>query len=135
MLRNIALLAGLLVVVGIISALFTYVRTGSMSPLADIQSKGLPAVQKSNLLFFGVEIPLLVGVISFFVYRSMLAHSPATANSSFLLLAIGIGVVLSILAALVFKMRGFGEFTALHVVYIVALGWLMPMFWVVAVPK
>ena len=129
MFRNIAVLVGLLVVVGVVSALLTYARAGHMSPVADIQSKGLAAVQKSNLLFFGVEIPLLVGVVTFFVYRSMLARSPATANPSFLLLSVGVGIVLTILAAVVFKMRGFVEFTTLHVVYIAALGWLMPMFW------
>ncbi len=131
MLRNIAVLIGLLAVAGVLSALLTYARAGNMSPMADIQSKGLAAVQKSNVFFFGVEIPLLVGVIAFFVYRSMLTRSPATANSSFFLLSIGIGIVLTILAAVVFKMRGFVEFTALHVVYIAALGWLMPMFWAV----
>lgn len=130
MLRNIAVLTGVLVVVGVVSALLTYARAGNMSPVADIQSKGIAFVQKSNLLFFGLEIPLLVGVITFFVYRSMLARSPATANTSFLLLSVGTGIVLTILAAVVFQMRGFVEFTALHVVYIAALGWLMPMLWV-----
>jgi hypothetical protein len=48
----------------------------------------------------------------------------------FLFLSVGVGIVLTILAAVVFKMRGFVEFTALHVVYIAALGWLMPMLWV-----
>jgi hypothetical protein len=130
MLRNIAVFIGLLVVVGVISGILTYVRAGQLSPVADIQSKGLAAVQKGNLLFFGVEIPLLVGVIAFFVYRNMVVRSPVTANTSFLLLSVGVGIVLTILAAVVFKMRGFSEFTALHVVYIAALGWLMPMFWV-----
>ena len=130
MLRNIAVLVGLLVVVGVASALLTYARAGHMSPVADLQSKGLAAVQKGNLVFFGILIPVLVGVITFLVYRGMLARSPATANTSFLLLAVGVGVVLTILAAVVFKMRGFAELTALHVVYVVALGWLMPMFWV-----
>ena len=131
MFKNIAVLVGLLVVVGVVSALLTFVRAGNMSPMADIQSKGLAAVQKSNLLFFGVEVPLVVGIITFFVYRSMLARSPATANTSFLLLSIGVGIVFTILAAVVFKMRGFAEFTALHVVYIAALGWLMPTLWAV----
>ncbi len=130
MLRNVAVLAGLLVVVGVISALLTYVRAANMSPLSDIQSKGLAVVQKGNLLFFGLEIPVLVGVITFFVYRSMLARSPDTVHTSFLLLSVGIAVALSILAAVVFKMRGFAEFTVLHVVYVAALGWIMPMLWV-----
>ena len=129
MLRNTLMLIGLLAVLGVISAVLTYIRAGNMSPVADIQSKGLAAVQKSNILFFGVMMPLLVGVVTFFVYRSMLAHSPATVHTSFLLLAVGIGVVLSIMAAVVFKMRGFTEFTVLHVVYVIGLGWIMPMVW------
>ncbi len=131
MLRNVGMLLGLVVVVGVISAALTYFRAGSMSPVTDIQSKGLASVQKSNLLFFGVEIPVMVGVITFFVYRSMLARSPASLHTSFLLLAVGAGVVLTILAAVVFKMRGFTEFTVLHVVYVAALGWIMPMLWTV----
>jgi hypothetical protein len=131
MLRNIAVLVGMLVAVGVISAVLTYARAGSMSPVADIQSKGLAAVQKGNLIFFGVVVPLVVGIVAFFVYRSMLTRSPATANTSFLLLSIGIGIVFTILAAAVFKMRGFVELTALHAVYIAGLGWLMPMLWAV----
>ncbi len=119
MFRNALVLFGLVVVLGILSAVLTYIRAGNMSPLADIQSKGLAAVQRSNITFFGVMIPLLVGGITFFVFRSMLAHSPATVHTSFLLLA-----------AVVFKMRGFVEFTVLHVAYVVALGWIMPMLWV-----
>ena len=129
MFRNLVVLVGLLVLVGLISAVLTYIRAGSMSPLTDIQSKGLAAVQRGNLLFFGVAIPLLVGVIGFFVYRGMLAHSPATVHTSFLLLAAGIGIVLEILAAVVFKMRGIVEFTVLQVMYVAAFGWIMPMLW------
>ncbi len=129
MFRNAVVLFGLIVVLGVVSAVLTYLRAGSMSPLADIQSKGLAAVQKSNITFFGVMIPLLVGVITFFVYRSMLARSPASVHSSFLMLVIGVGVVLTVLAAAVFKMRGFAEFTVLHVAYVLALGWIMPMLW------
>ncbi len=130
MFRNVVVLFGLIVVLGVISAVLTYVRAGNMSPLADIQSKGLAAVQKSNISFFGAMIPLLVGVITFFVYRSMLARSPATVHSSFLMLAIGVGIVLKVLAAAVFRMRGFAEFTVLHAAYVLALGWIMPMLWV-----
>ena len=131
MIRNLVVLVGTLVVLGVISALLTYARAGNMSPVADIQSKGLAAVQKGNLVFFGVVVPLMVGVTAFFVYRSMVARSPATANTTFFLLSVGIGIVFTILAAVVFKMRGFVELTALHVVYIAGLGWFMPMLWTV----
>jgi hypothetical protein len=36
---------------------------------------------------------------------------------------------LSIMAAVVFKMRGFVEFTALHVLYVAGFGWIIPMLW------
>ena len=79
------------------------------------------------------RIPICVKgvVIGFFVHRSMLAHSPATVHTSFLLLAAGIGIVFEILAAVVFKMRGIVEFTVLHIVYLLAFGWIMPMLWTV----
>jgi hypothetical protein len=35
-------------------------------------------------------------------------------------------LVFTVLAAIVFRMRGFAEFTALHVVYTVGFGWVMP---------
>jgi magnesium-transporting ATPase (P-type) len=127
--KNLLVLLGVIVVVGLISALLTYLRAGKMSPTADIAAKGLAAVQKGNLIFFGVLVPLVVGIIAFFVYRGMLARSPDTAQNTFLFLAIGIGIVLSILAAVVFKMRGFVELTLLHIVYIAGFGWIIPMLW------
>jgi hypothetical protein len=131
MLRHVFVLVGLLAVVGSLSAVLTYIRAGNMSPLTDIRSKGLATVQKGNLLFFGIEIPLLVGVITFFVYHGMLARSAATVHGTFLLLAVGIGIILTILAAVVFKMRGLAEFVLLHIMYVVAFGWIMPMLWAV----
>lgn len=127
--KNLLVLIGMMVVVGLISALFTSWRADKMSPLADIASKGVAAVQRGNIIFFGVFIPLLVGPIAFFVYRGMLARSADTAQPHFLFLAIGIAVVLSILAAVVFKMRGFVELTALHVLYVAGFGWIIPMLW------
>ena len=100
-----------------------------MSPLADIASKGVAAVQKGNIIFFGVVMPLVVGVIAFFVYRGMLARSADSAPTTFLILAVGIAVVLSIMAAMVFKMRGFVELTALHVLYVAGFGWIIPLLW------
>ena len=128
--KNLLVLIGVTVVVGLISAVLTYLRAEKMSPLADIASKGVAAVQKGNITFFGVAVPVVVGIIAFFVYRGMLARSAATAPTSFLLLSIGIAIVLSIMAAVVFKMRGFVELTALHVLYVAGFGWIVPMLWV-----
>ena len=127
--KNLLVLIGVMVVVGLISALLTYLRAEKMSPLADIASKGVAAVQKGNIVFFGVVMPLVVGIIAFFVYRGMLARSANTAPTTFLFLAIGIAVALSIMAAVVFKMRGFVELSALHVLYVAGFGWVIPMLW------
>jgi hypothetical protein len=127
--KNLLVLIGVMVLVGLISALLTYLRAEKMSPLADIASKGVAAVQKGNIVFFGVVMPLMVGIIAFFVYRGMLARSAETAPNTFLFLSIGIAIVLTVLAAVVFRMRGFVELTALHVLYVAGFGWIIPMLW------
>ncbi len=124
--KNTFILIGVMVAVGFISALLTYVRSEKMALPSEIASKGLAAIQRGNVIFFGVFMPLLVGIIAFYVYRGMLARSPDSAQTTYLFLAIGIGIVFTILAAVVFKMRGFAEFTALHVFYIAGFGWIMP---------
>jgi hypothetical protein len=128
--KNLLVMIGMIVILGLISALLTYVRAGKMSPPADLASKGLAAVQRGNLIFFGVFMPLLVGPIAYFVYRGMLARSADTAQSTYLFLAIGVAVLLSVLAAVVFKMRGFVELTVLHILYVLGFGWIVPSMWV-----
>ena len=124
--KNVYILIGVMLVIGLISALLTYMRTEKMASPADIASKGLAAVQRGNVIFFGLFMPVVVGPIAFYVYRSMLTRSPDGAQTTYLLLAIGIAIVFTILAALVFKMRGFVEFTALHIFYVAGFGWMMP---------
>jgi hypothetical protein len=97
---------------------------------SELASKGLAAIQKGNLIFYGVVMPLVVGPIAFYVYRAMLARSPDSAQTTFLFLAVGFAIVLTILAAVVFKMRGFFEMTALHIMYVAGFGWIVPMLWV-----
>ncbi len=128
--KNMLILIGMMVVIGLISTLITYFRAEKMSPLADIASKGVAAVQRGNVMFFGVVMPLVVGPIVYFVYRAMAVRAPDTAQTTFLLLAIGVAVALTILAAVVFKMRGFVELTALHILYVAGFGWVIPMLWV-----
>ena len=128
--KNIFILVGVMAVVGLVSALLTYVRAEKMSPLIDIASKGLTAVQRGNLIFFGLFMPILVGPIAFFVYRNMLVRSSDSAQTMYLLLAAGIAIILTVLAAVVFKMRGFVEFTVLHVLYVAGFGWIMPRLWI-----
>lgn len=128
--KNWLVVIGVMVIVGLISALFTYWRTEKMASPTDIASKGLAAVQKGNIIFYGFFMPVLVGLISYYVYRGILARSPDTAQTIFVSLAIGIGIVLTVLSAVVFKMRGFLEMTTLHLLYIAGFGWFTPMLWV-----
>lgn len=127
--KNIFILVGVILTVGFISAVLTFFRTEKMSLPADIASKGLAAIQRGNVIFFGLFVPLLVGPMAYYVYRSLLVRSPDNAQTTYLLLAVGIGIVFTILAAAVFKMRGFVEFTVLHVLYITGFGWIMPRLW------
>jgi hypothetical protein len=127
--KNTFILIGVMLALGLISALLTYIRTEKMALPADIATKGLAAIQKGNVIFFGLFVPILVGPIAYFVYRSLLARSPDSAQITYLFLAAGIGIVFTILAAAVFKMRGFVEFTTLHVFYVVGFGWIMPKLW------
>ena len=127
--KNTFILIGVMIALGLISALLTYIRTEKMALPADIATKGLAAVQRGNVIFFGLFVSILVGPIAYFVYRSLLARSPDSAQITYLFLAAGIGIVFTILAAAVFKMRGFVEFTALHVFYVVGFGWIMPKLW------
>lgn len=125
--KNLYVLGGVMIVLAAVSALITYFRAGTMSPPNDIATKGLAAIQRGNVLFFGVFMPLITGWISYRVWLSMQAKYGVAAQSKYLVLAIILGVIFSIMAALVFKMRGFWEFFVLHAIYVIGLGWLMPL--------
>jgi hypothetical protein len=124
--RNTLTLAGIIIVIAATGALLTYWRSESMATPADIAARGLSIVKRDAVLFYGLFLPAVVGVIAWFVYKGMYGQSPETAASNLLLLAIGIGVVFTVLAAIVFKMRGFSEFLALHILYAAGFGWIMP---------
>jgi hypothetical protein len=124
--KNILVLIGVIVAVGIVSAFISYFRTSSLSTPDEIAAKGFSAIRRDRVSFYAVFMPILVGVISFFVYRFMHTRGPASAESSFLFLAIGIAMLFTVLAAMVFKMRGFVELTTLHILYAAGFGWAMP---------
>jgi hypothetical protein len=126
--RNSLTLVGLVIVIAAVGALLTYLRAESMATPADIAARGLTTVQRDAVLFYGLFLPVVVGVISWFVYKGMYGQSPDTAERNLLLLAIGIGIAFTVLAAIVFKMRGFSEFLILHIVYAAGFGWIMPRF-------
>jgi hypothetical protein len=123
--RNLLSLAGVTVVIAVASVLLTFWRAESFSTPENIALKGLPTVQRDTVVFYGL-LAVVVGVIAWFVYRAMYTQSPDSAANNFLLLAFGIGVVLTVLAAVVFKMRGFSEFLILHIVYAAGFGWVLP---------
>ena len=59
--RNVLVALGIMVVLGVISAVLTYLRAEKMSPVSDIATKGLAAVQRG--------IPVLI-----------VAHSDSTVS-------------------------------------------------------
>jgi hypothetical protein len=124
--KNFLTLLAIIAAIGVVSAILVYIRAGSLTSPADIAAKGLAAVRRSSVLFYGLFMPILVGVITFYVLRFMNARWPATAETNILWLAIGVAVVFTVMAAVVFKMRGFAELTALHVLYVGSFGWLLP---------
>ncbi len=73
---------------------------------------------------------MVVGILGVLVFRWMGGVASPSAPRSFLFLALGIGVALEIMAAVVFKMRGLVDFTALHVLQIVGFGWLLPIAYI-----
>lgn len=125
--KNLLVSGTIILTLGVLSAILTYFRAFAMSPTNDIATKGLTAIQRGNVLFFGLFIPLVTGWISYRVWISMQTKYGTLAQSKYLILAIIIGVIFSIMAAVVFKMRGFWEFFILHVIYVIGLGWMMPL--------
>jgi hypothetical protein len=116
-----------MVVVALVSALLRFWRAESLSRPDEIASKGLAATRRERVIFYGVFLPVVVGLVSFFLYRFIQARSPDSAQTIFLFLAIGLVVVFTVLAAVVFKMKGFVELIVLHLVYAAGFGWLMPL--------
>jgi H+/Cl- antiporter ClcA len=125
--KDTLVLIAIMFAIAVISGLLTAWRTASFATAEDVASKELSTIRRDRVLFYGVFMPVAVGLISFFVYRWMHNRSPDSAQTTFLLLAVGIAIGFTILAAVVFKMRGFAEFVVLHVVYAGGFGWMMPL--------
>jgi len=124
--RNVLVMLGLIVGIGLVSGILAYLRTASLSTPDEIAAKGLVAIRRDRVSFYSIFMPILVGVIAFFVYRFLNGRAPETAATTLMIIALGIAVVFEVLAGIVFKMRGFAELTFLHVVYVVGFGWLLP---------
>lgn len=109
-----------------VSAAYAYFRTQSFGSLDLIAAKGVEAARRDNAVFYAA-VSIVVGVIGFFVLRYLVARSGDAANLQYLYLALGSGIGLEVLAAMVFRMRGLVDFTVLHLAYIAGYGWLFPL--------
>lgn len=118
---------GIVFAVAAISAVLVYWRAENFAKPEELAQKGLAAYRQQQVTFYGLFMPIAVGVISFYVFRALENRAPDSAEQTLLLLAIGIAIVFTVMAAVVFKMRAFYELTFLHVVYTAGFGWIMPL--------
>ena len=123
---NMQALVGVIVVIAVLSALLVAWRAESMANTDDLARRGVGPVRRDAVLFYGLFLPIVVGVITYYVYRWMDGRWPDSAQLYVLLLAVVIAVVFTVMAAVVFKMRGFAEFVALHILYVVGFGAVLP---------
>lgn len=124
--ENMQALVGVIVVIAVLSALLVAWRAESMAQPGDLEKRGLGAVRRDAVLFYGIALPVVVGVITYYVYRWMNGRWPDDAQTYILLLAVAIAVIFTAMAAAVFKMRGFAEFVILHVLYVIGFGAVLP---------
>lgn len=118
---------GIMFVVAAVSAALVYWRAESFAKPEELVEKGLATYRQQQVTFYGLVMPIAVGLIAFYVFRTLENRSPDSAEQTLLLLAVGIAIVFTIMAAVVFKMRAFYEFAFLHVVYAAGFGWIMPL--------
>jgi hypothetical protein len=123
---SLARLVLLILVVAAISGVYAYLRATTLTRPDQLAAKGLERAHWDTAVFYA-GVALVVGVLGVLVFRWMGGGASPTAPRSFLLLALGIGVALEIMAAMVFKMRGLVDFTALHMLHLVGFGWLLPL--------
>jgi len=122
-------LALLILIVAAISGVYAFLRAATLTMPDQLAAKGLERARWDTAVFY-VGVAVVVGILGTFVFGWMGGATSPNAPRSFLLLALGIGVALEIMAAVVFKMRGLADFTALHIVQIVGFGWLLPMLYI-----
>jgi hypothetical protein len=126
MTRSLVSVSTIIIVLSLASAAYTYFRAGALASADQIAAKGLSVASRDTAVFYA-GVALITGVIAYFVFRAMHTAAPEAAPERFLWLALGIGIVLEVMAAAVFRMRGIVDFTLLHAAHIVGLGWLLPM--------
>jgi hypothetical protein len=123
MLTNLIITAVITILVAAVTGALVYWRSEQMSSSTD-PAKGFEAKRAETTRFF-VLVTIFVGAVSSFVYRWFLGRFPETADLAFLELAIAFGVLLTVLA-LLFLRKAFVEMAALHVLNVLAFGWILP---------
>jgi hypothetical protein len=121
--KNALELLGSFVIVAVISIVLVYFRSEGMTTAEILAKRGLGTIKRENIIFFGLVMPATVCLISYFVYRRWYVGQPI----HFLFLAIGMGIVLSIMAAIFYR-KAFYELALLHVIHIFFFGWLLPLY-------
>jgi hypothetical protein len=122
-------LAMLILIVAAISGVYAFQRAATLIMPEQMAAKGLERARWDTTVFF-VGVAVVVGILGTFVFGWMGGATSPNAPRSLLLLALGIGVALEVMAAVVFKMRGLADFTILHTVQVVGFGWLLPMVYI-----
>lgn len=125
--RDALSLVGVIFVIAVVSGVLTYLRAGTIASPGDLAARGLATVQRDTVGFYVLFLPVVVGIISFVVFHALYTQSPDSSQTTFLLLAVVIAIAFTVLAAVIFKMRGFIELLLLHVLYVAGFGWIMPM--------
>jgi hypothetical protein len=119
----------LILAVAVVSGVYAFLRANTLTTPDQLAAKGLEGARWDTAVFFA-GVAAVVGVLGVLVFRWMGGAATPNAARSFLLLALGIGLALEIMAAVVFKMRGLADFTVLHMVQIVGFGWLLPLAYI-----
>jgi hypothetical protein len=123
--RSSVSVAVLIAALTLVSALYTYYRAQVFTTSDQLARKGLVATRRETAIFYA-GVTIVVGIVSYYIYRAMVRASPDAAAARFLLLAIAVGLALEMMAALVFKMKGIADFTVLHLLHIAVYGWMLP---------
>jgi hypothetical protein len=112
--KSMIVLVVIMLGIGLVSGLLTYWRAPSLATPDALVAKGLAIIRRERVTFYGLFLPVLVGTIAYFVYCWMSARWPSPGDHAFWVLALVVALGFTLLAALVFRLRGFVEMTALH---------------------
>jgi hypothetical protein len=124
---GVTLMVGL--AVGLLSAVLAAWRIEQLADPVQLGKRGVDAM-RGSLPGSYLGSAMVFAFMAKGVHSWMAIRWPAGHDQYFLLLAVGIAVALTVLAAVALPMmhrRGLAEFTAMHVFYVVGFGWLLPL--------